>query len=977
MLTGIPGLTLLVATLAVVPAVVCWWQGRRLARMVDDAALPERLMAARQRTGAVFGAAIVLLLVASTDHIWWSLPLAVLALIVAAFPLRVALFEETWSLSSYTWFTVRLFVGVWGFWIVLLVMPMAASYAGTADFAIAAVLGTGLVLWNVHYAALLRWILSADRVESPVLMVRFVEMVRRAGIEPPRFDRVDLRGGTIANALALPSLKGSGVLFSQTLLERLTEDEVVAICAHELAHLEHYNRRRLRRLYAANIVFIVTGAAITPVSRLAGLPSNLIPLAVWVVALGAEMTWRARDRQRNETASDLRAVELCGNADALVSALTRLYALGRIPRRLEAVHERRATHPSLARRIRDIRAAAGTAGPPLETAARFRAADGSAAVTFDNARLHWHEGDSIVHSIGYETLAELRVDVRGVRPASLLAVERGGRRWSMALDPRDLADVQQALDRVDAQVPEPPPAPAQASPAVYRLVLSFAALASVFCGYLAMTWVALLALVQPAAPLLTAAGLASLAAAGLLVRGGMGRNPPAEVAFVFALLGLVLLLTARQKRGEPATRRAAGAIAALGVFAALATSFLLVGGVDPVRLHQAARSSTAAPILLLALAGALASWRSRIARLAAIPVVVLTAATVAASSSTFLDRFGRDPFLAPAVTFEWRTLPLEPIGVFPLPAPASSIQLSPTGRYAAFAAERPETPDALATFSIGTLGGTWTDVPADEVLFVDDEHVLLVESTRDGIDVRHASARRPQDSIWRVRVGDVLRESLAFDAAGRRWRVMGWDRMRERIVKVEGRIGEAAFDRSEWPVSGHTRGYTHSVAAAGGNALFVENRYETGAMPRDWGWTWWLFPPAHETWFGIASADAIANVATSRIDARCHPDALGGGRLLCSGFDGTRTRFIAIDPASGRIAGVAWLEGQFVASCGSSPGWLCGWLNGSPVALHPERREGLRFAERTGAFEISAADGVAATLDYDANGSIVTLYSTR
>lgn len=43
----------------------------------------------------------------------------------------------------------------------------------------------------------------------------------------------------MANAGAVPGLRGAGVIFTNTLLARLEVDEIVAICAHELAHLEH------------------------------------------------------------------------------------------------------------------------------------------------------------------------------------------------------------------------------------------------------------------------------------------------------------------------------------------------------------------------------------------------------------------------------------------------------------------------------------------------------------------------------------------------------------------------------------------------------------------------------------------------------------------------------------------------------------------------------------------------------------------
>src|SRR4029079_14682183 len=69
---------------------------------------------------------------------------------------------------------------------------------------------------------------------------------------------------------------------------------------------------------------------------------------------------RTRWRQEHESASDRRAVELCGDPDALASGLTKLNALGRVPRRWSASVEQRASHPSLARRLAAIRGNSGT-----------------------------------------------------------------------------------------------------------------------------------------------------------------------------------------------------------------------------------------------------------------------------------------------------------------------------------------------------------------------------------------------------------------------------------------------------------------------------------------------------------------------------------------------------------------------------------------------------------------------------------------
>jgi Zn-dependent protease with chaperone function len=976
MLTDIPGIVALEIAIALVPALVCWWQGRGLKRLLDDAALPERLLAAQRSNGATFGTAIVLLAFISADALWWGMPLMVLALIASSYPLRVVLFEETWSLPAYVWFAVRLIVGIWGFWILLVAMPMTAEYARRFDWLVATALATILVFWNAHYAAILRFLVRAEPIVDPALSARFAELVQRSGIDAPRFDRVALHGGVIANALALPSLRRSGVLFTETLLDRLPSEETVAICAHEIAHLEHFDPQ-LRRIDIVNLLLIASGAAVTPLARLAGLSSNLGPLMLWFVAVFAMLAWRARHQQRNETASDLRAVDLCRNAEALVSGLTRIYTMGRIPRRLDSVYEQRATHPSLARRIRDIRAAAGTSAISLETPVIVAADDGRSTITFDNDTLHWREGEAVVHSLSYAHLTELRVEVRGTRPASLIALERGGRRWEMPLAAGDVGRAQDVLDVVDARLPSPQAPQTVVWSRVQRLVLSVGALIGFSCGHIAMAFVTLLAVLQPSAPLVAAAGLASMTAAGLLLReGSWGPTLNAELAFVFALFGTVLLVAARAKRKEDVPRRAVLAAAVLGAIAALSAVALVLSGVDPVRLHQSARSTTAAPVLLVAFAGALTVWRSRLAKYAAIPVVVVAAATTAAASSAFLDRFGRDPFLAPADSFQWTTITTGALSEFSVPFYASSVRLSATGRYVAFVKTSDNGIYGPSTFHVGRPGQRLREIVSEELAFVGDEEILLADAAAADLELRLVRPGGSQEVLWRIQVPDVVRKTLHVTSADRRWRVMGWDHGHQNIVRIDGILGEPKFERKEWPAKDVVEGLDQLLAASGDAALVVENRYEMGVLPREWYWTWWLFPPEPQTWFRAATGGALVDLGTSRLDANCHSAALSTDALLCGAFDGTRTRFISIDPASKRIAGVAWLNGRFFSTCQSAGGWLCGWLNGSSVALNPARRQAIQIEGSRGerVVEIAVASDLLATLASNATGSTVKFY---
>ncbi len=978
MLKGLPGAPVLLVLIAVMPGLASWWRGRTLRRLTEDAALPERLQAARRQNGASLGAAFILLAAISTDALVWTLPLLFTTSILAAYPLRRALFAETWSPTAYFWFVTRLFVAVWGFWIALALTPLIVGYAGSAGVSVAVGAGLVLALWNVRYAETFRALLGARPIEDVALLERFHALVQVSGIPPPRFERVDLHGGVLANAVALPSLGGSSVIFTDTLLERLPLEETVAICAHELAHHEHFTPAYLKRLRTVDLLLIASAAAVTPLSRWFGVSSSLFPVVLWAFALVGSMVWRVRDRQRNETASDLRAVALCGNPEALISGLTRLYTMARVPRRLDSLHEQRATHPSLARRIRDIRAAAGTAATSLDAPSSFAATDGRTTVMFEDETLQWREGEAAVHTLSYAHLAELRLDVRGTRQASLIVLERGGRRWEAPLGPADVPRAQAVLDIVDARLP-PPVAPPITWPKINRVVLAIVAMIGLSLGQLAVAFVTFLALLQPAAPLIAAAGISSIAAAAVLIfRGGFGGGFDggivADIALSLGVLGVGLLYLARKGRDEPVPRRAALAAVFLGSAAVLSLALVAAAGVNPVRLHQSARSATDTPVLLVAFAATLGLWHSRKARYAAIPVVMVAAATSVAASSSFLDRFGVDPFLAHAERLEWKTISGDAASEFTVPFVASGIVLSPSGQRVAITEGEGADGNPLA-FHVGRPGAL-TRVEANDLIFLDDEHALTWEPDADGLEIRQIAVDAPGEAVWRVRIPDLSKPELTVDSA-RRWRVMGRTRGGE-IVRAEGDIGSDSVERTEWRAAEADGGWIESMAASGGNLLLVESSYIPG-FPSMLGVlrAAWFLEANSETRFRAVRGDGSTfAVASSRFDAQCFGNALEGRELLCSAFDGSRTRFISIDPNSDRMSGVAWFDGRFYSSGPSSGPWLAGWRDCAAVAVNLARRQAIEVGACGGdrVFRVTASDSMAGALSYNGTGSTVRLY---
>jgi Zn-dependent protease with chaperone function len=249
---------LLVALVAVLPGAFTLWRGRRIARLADDPALPELLLANRRPNGLVLGVCVGILIVAGAGHFLWAVPLLIVTRMLAGYPLRKILYRETWSLGGYLSFFLRLIFAAFGFWTLLAATPGFVSLIGSHEWIGAGGLAVVLTAWSWAYSTVFSAVLRARPVDDPILVARFARMLKQCSLPAVAPNQVDLRGGMFANAVALPSTRRPMVVVSSTLVERLDHDEVTAILAHELAHIEYYNPRRLRQM--SRVTYALVGA---------------------------------------------------------------------------------------------------------------------------------------------------------------------------------------------------------------------------------------------------------------------------------------------------------------------------------------------------------------------------------------------------------------------------------------------------------------------------------------------------------------------------------------------------------------------------------------------------------------------------------------------------------------------------------------------------------------------------------------------
>ena len=976
-------LHLVLVVIALAPGAVAWFFSQRLIHHINDPALAELLAGHRRRNSVMFIAAVTAcawLSVLAGDHVALTIIAGGLityaGLAIAAYPLRRALYQETWSFLSYFLFYPRTLLGMFGFWIAVLALPNLASQAGPYDWFVAIGLGGVLVIWNIRYADIARWCLGTAPLSEGELLSACRALAVKCHLPGMRFDRIVLNGGLIANAMALPSLRSPSVLFTDTVLERFDRQEILAICAHELAHFDHFNEKYLRRLRLRTILLIVLGAMGAPLARVAGIDWGLLPNAFWWMAVLVSLAMRAKGRQRQETMCDLRAVELTGDPEALVRGLTKLYTLARLPRRVATQTEQSATHPSLARRIRDIRRAAGSVPVPLANTYTFTSDDGRSTATFEDSGVRWGDADGIAYSLTYAHLTELRVDVKPGRTPRLVAVGPSARRWELSLRESDVARAQSVLDTVDGRLADPPLKKATLEPSIYKVIMLMLVTMSLSISQLGLALIAVLAWFQPSVPLFVGAGLAAMTSAAFVLR-DFGSGPFGELWWLLAILGLAFFGFAWMMRQAP-RRSPRRSIAVLAAAALCSLALIGMHGSDAVALHRGARSIPSATIFLVALASVLLCSSGRRGKAAAAAVATAALVLVGIASTPFLDRFGSDPFLVGTVPLRWVVLDAPPVQTFAVPAGVSRIGLSADGRYIAVYKNYDLDYGRNPRVQVGRVGDTLTSIPADDVAFIGDDALLAVRSeARETI----VTARRVDDSnqvIWQRVVENISQASLSVDLGTRRWSLLGWSGD-ETIVHIEGGLDGSSIEDHRWPVAQDRDGYITAMTSAGRHALILEARYAGGAMsrvmPTEWSWAQLLMSPNVASRYATLTEQGRQASPYSKLDVQCAADLVAAGTLACTAYDGSRTHVVSIG-ANSQVRGIGFLDDRFVGEQRIAPGWLTGWMSGRPVAIHLPTGEAFRMSSAARALRLlPVADDRLAALTYGRDQFEVAVYA--
>ncbi len=917
---------------ALTPGVFAAWDGRRLIRRLDDPAFPELKLARTGRLVAVAAGAVVASVLISSAFAMLKILLLVAAIMAGAFPLRRAMFRERWSFWRYAAFAARFWVAMLGTWILFALVPLILRPAGPYAPAVAAVLAVLLLAWAAWYRHVFAWIVGARPLEDGALREALDTVLQRAACPRLTILVAAARGGHWVNAFAVPSIARPAVVFTRDLLRLLDAREAAAIFAHEVAHLEHHTRRRV----AVRLALLAALVAVIEIAFLAaGRDPSLAAAATWIWPLAclvaiAVVLGRS---QAHERQSDLRALELSGDADALIAALTKIHHAMQLPRRWARHGERHQTHPSLARRIRAIGEAAASRGlavhsPPVAETVLRAADDPSTVVILDEDRIHWLRGvpgdvpadlaallpaAAEQRTVRYRELADLRLEVDGLERRFLVATDARGRGTQVALRPDDVPVVKRNLERIDLEVGETSASGAAAPGRAAARAARIAAVCGLVFGMLPPFSLPLLAamvmvVIRPSRAALAAACAAAWAVALIGLRGTSGLWAAGLPPVIHALLGLLFLIEAGRSR--PDDGRSWLKVAA--VLAASAALWLIAAGphlslpLPRMQLHTWARHDAAVIVALLGVAAVLWTARRPRSRLAG-SALVATAAVVAALGSTwFRDRFGDDPLAIAQQRLTPTPLPAQLVRTARVPGYVDALRWSTGGRWAAREAARdPRTP---ARLYVERDDGTYATLAASDAAFVDGRLATLERAGETSL----LRLRRPEPDLpveLEIRLPDLPHPSLRVTPES--WEVASVDLQESRGVRLRGDWRSPTFERETWSARDDAGVYLAELTVGAGGAIAVRGWFDvTPPRPLD-GFAFLMrFPFVTE--LASVTAGATMPIVLTTAQIRCTDPPAATPRMVCTGAGIDRdTRIWTVDPAVADLAPVGAVRGVF------------------------------------------------------------------
>jgi len=170
-------------------------------------------------------------------------------------------------------------------------------------------------------------------LEEGGLKEKLVNLAKRAGVDIEQCLTMDLSSkATTANAMLGGWGKSRRIIFSDTLLQGYSWDEIEVTLAHELGHHLHHDIPKLMAIhtatfllafYLASLALKAGGAlfSLQGISDVAGLPWLILVLAMFALVLQPALNWYNR---HIEIEADKTALELSNKPQAFIGLMTKL-----------------------------------------------------------------------------------------------------------------------------------------------------------------------------------------------------------------------------------------------------------------------------------------------------------------------------------------------------------------------------------------------------------------------------------------------------------------------------------------------------------------------------------------------------------------------------------------------------------------------------------------------------------------------------
>jgi Zn-dependent protease with chaperone function len=788
----------LVALVALIPGVAAWWTGRRIALGPTDPALLEVLFAQRLRMRSVIIGAASAILVLAGRHAFWGIPVMAVCATAGSYSLRRRLGIDTASFPNQLWRNAKSLVGGLGFWIAMAFVPEIVLGIDPRYRALSLLLIPLLLAWEHWYPRIWLRLHDAEPLTGDALTSQIATIVERAGIAAPSVYRVGGRHARFMNALALPSVRHPAIGLGNALVELLEPDEVAAIYAHELSHIEQYSPRKIRRIQTINRVLIILGVVVPLVlAQFAPAAAAWVPW-VWPLALIAALIQRGKASKDRETESDLRAAALCGDPEVVIRALIKIHVHGFIPRRWAVDFERQASHPSLTRRIQALRGEAAHALATLDAPVVLSTARDGSVVVFDNARAYWFDGvpagipnalESLrmhaasIRSVLWAELVELRV-VTLADNRALKATHRNGDSWSVPLEPGHIEAMQKALDVMDVRLHrELGKRPLLDT----RLVAAVMIIAILWSSELSVLLVpALIAAFKPSTAIIGALGTMSLASGlfGSLREWSLSQSVALRPIVLAVLGALALWITWHRVRREGKRDGLRLTLLAMGGLSAITGVIGAMMATDmPIREIATQSIVPAFALMLVGLASALALGRSRASRTAAAVAAAIAIAAISPSIATMRLLGGGDAFARTRAT-------ASEIGRVVLGTGAAGLSVSPTGdrflvrQFEYDGDDDEEVPKKEFSYTLGDFHGSKRNFAALEAELVDDAHVLVLHRVDGALELRLETL--DSIAVWTKRLPALRRPALTVSPRDRRWTIVDEDPQVDSVLVISG-----------------------------------------------------------------------------------------------------------------------------------------------------------------------------------------------